>query len=223
MKKISLMIMFLIGSYGCKNKLNKTIETPKDNVEKQSFEPVKDTLNTKVDNNYIEVKTWIDDFKNFRQAVYTKDKAKLKSYFRFPIAGDNSSIWSLLSFNDVETAKRKAKYVNPDLFYEEDLDEFSHIIFNDDFVKAIMKIKTSQLFAKNHVETPQFITNGQHYQMIADYYYEEQTALYLNMSYGNNALDDNGEKISEGEYNLIYIFDVLDGKKIYFKKIELAG
>ena len=77
MKKISLMIMLLIGLYGCKNKLNKTIETPKDNVEKQSFEPVKDTLNTKVDNNYIEVKTWIDDFKNFRQAVYTKDKATI--------------------------------------------------------------------------------------------------------------------------------------------------
>lgn len=55
--KISLMIMLLIGLYGCKNKLNKTIEKPEDNVEKQSFEPVKDTLNTIVDNNYIEVKT----------------------------------------------------------------------------------------------------------------------------------------------------------------------
>ncbi|WAC42590.1 hypothetical protein [Pedobacter sp. SL55] len=223
MKKISLMIMFLIGLYACKNKLNKTIEQPKHNVEKRSFDPVKDTLNTKVNNNYIEVKTWIDDFKNFRQAVYAKDKAKLKSYFRFPIVGDNSGICSLLSFNDVEIAKRKAKYVNPDLFYEEYLDEFSQIIFNADFVKTIMKIKTAQLFTKHHAETPQFIADGKHYQMIADYYYEEQTALYLNMNYGNNTLDESGEKISEGEYNVIYIFDVLDGKKNYFKKIELAG
>ncbi|RNL50711.1 hypothetical protein [Pedobacter jejuensis] len=222
MRKISLIAVVILGFSACKNEANKSIEKPSEHLEAQLNEISKDTSNTKVSNNYIEVKTWIDDFKNFRQAVYTNDKAKLKTYFRFPIVGETSGIWSLMSFNDVEIAKRKAKYINPDLFYEEDLDEFPDGVFNADFVKTIMKIKTAQLFSKRQTETPEFTANGQNFKMIATYD-DDEAILQLNISYSNNAVDENGEKVSEGEHNVIYIFDVIGNKRIFFKKIELAG
>ncbi|MFC4211860.1 hypothetical protein ACFOWA_11740 [Pedobacter lithocola] len=222
MRRISFIAMIMLSVLACKNRENKTVEEPNDSIETQILDNAKDTSNTQLVNNYIEVNTWVDDLKNFRQALYTKDIAKLKTYFIFPYDGDKSSIWSQMSFNDVEIAARKSKYVKPELFYAEDFNKYFDIIFNADFVKTIMKIKTSQLYSKHHSETPQFIADEQTYEMIADYN-KEQNVLQLNMSYDNNSLDENGEKVSEGEHNVIYIFDVIDGKNIIFKKLELAG
>ncbi|RZL18222.1 MAG: hypothetical protein EOO96_27945, partial [Pedobacter sp.] len=98
------------------------------NTQNVVQEKVADTTQIKIANTskYIPVKTWVDDFKNFRSAVLTKDKAKLKTYFKFPVVTtENSSLWYLIQLSDGEWKKRKLKYGSKaDFFYEEDLDRY---------------------------------------------------------------------------------------------------
>jgi len=197
------------------------------NTQNVVQDKVADTTQIKVANTskYIPVKTWVDDFKNFRSAVLTKDKGKLKTYFKFPVVTtENSSLWYLIQLSDGEWKKRKLKYGSKaDSFYEEDLDRYIDEIFDADFVKAITKIKTAKLLNEQHSESPVFTKGDYTYQMLADFYVEEQNALYLNMSFGNTGVDENGEHVSEGEHNNIYMFEVVDNKRIIFKGFTVAG
>jgi hypothetical protein len=86
-----------------------------------------------------------------------------------------------------------------------------------------MKIKSAKLFEIHESETPEFAGKYQAFKMIAEYQDDGQTTLHLNIAYSNNRTDENGEYVSEGEHNVIYIFDVIDHKKIIFKKIVVAG
>ena len=36
---------------------------------------------------------WINNFKEFRNAVYKKDKAKVKKFINFPILSSGNQIW----------------------------------------------------------------------------------------------------------------------------------
>ncbi|RZL37614.1 MAG: hypothetical protein EOO96_04680 [Pedobacter sp.] len=190
-------------------------------------EKVADSNQVNVANNskYIPVKTWVDDFKNFRSAVLTEDKAKLKTYFKFPIvATGNSSLWYLIQLSDAEWKKRKLKYGSKaDFFYEEDLDRYLNLIFDPDFVKTITKIKTAKLLNEQHSESPIFAKGDYTYQMLVDLQADESNTLFLNMSFGNTSVDENGENISEGEHNNIYMFEVIDKKRIFFKGFTVAG
>jgi len=86
-----------------------------------------------------------------------------------------------------------------------------------------MKIKTDKLFNDHHSESPLFTSADYTYQMLADVQQADTGVLYLNMSFGNNGVDENGEKVSEGEYNNIYMFNIVDGKTILFKGLTVAG
>jgi len=186
-------------------------------------EAVTKTTNTEanMDAKDIDASTWIYDFKNFRQAVYTKDKAKVKTYFDFPVGGED---WgSLVTFSDKEVQKREKALKHPELFYEADFDQYFDRIFDEDFISCIMKIKTAVLYKSNHAESPEIITDGQIIKLIVDHDTTDFNAIQLNMSYANNAVDENGEAVSEGEHNVIYIFEIIDHRKIKFKKKVFAG
>ncbi|HEX8576416.1 MAG TPA: hypothetical protein VF677_08990 [Flavobacterium sp.] len=117
MKRISLIALIILEFSACKNNTDKTTEKPNNNIEVQLTKVSKGTSNAKTADDYIEINTWIDDFKNLRQAVYTKDKAKLRTYFNFPVDEEDSSIWYLVTLNETEWSKRKSILSNPDLFY----------------------------------------------------------------------------------------------------------
>ncbi|MGQ7855969.1 hypothetical protein ACUN24_17185 [Pedobacter sp. WC2501] len=221
MKKINLLFGLLLCLAACREEKTKVAVSQSDTLLKKADKNVKDPV--KAITGYISVETWIDDFKNFRQAVYIKDKAKLKTYFNFPVVADeNSSLWFVVQLSEKEWQKRKAKYAQAELFYEEDFDLYFDKIFNADFSKTLMKIKTDKLFNNHHSESPVFTLKGYTYQMLADVQ-PADNVLQLNMSYGNNGVDENGEKVSEGEYNNIYMFNIVDGKTILFKGLTVAG
>ena len=213
--KNTLLLLLLFTLFGCKNKSvqkvdGKSDSNPQDSVEVSKAEPESVTTFN-----------WIDDFEDFRQAVYTKDKAKLKTYFNFPV-GDES--WgSLIPFSAEESKSRAAKYANPDLFYEEDFDQYFDRIFDADFVKSIMKIKATDLNKEKLAQTPEFKGDDFNFKMIAIYNGDDKPILQLNLSYTNNAVDENGEQVSEGEYNVIYIFRIINGKKLVFNRKVFAG
>lgn len=181
-----------------------------------------DTTLTVQDQNYVGVNNWLDDFKNFRQAVYLKDIEKLKTYFDFPVKDDGAAIWHLCNLTEKEMQTRKNKVADPTLFYEEDLERYYSRIFNADFVKTLLKVKSAKLYETHSNETPEFTTADHIYRLIAEYNPADKV-LSLNLAYTNNAKDEDGNPISEGECNVIYSFTVINGKHLKFRRIDIAG
>ncbi|WP_406825981.1 hypothetical protein [Pedobacter sp. KACC 23697] len=215
MKPPHLMLALILLS-ACNN-------TPKKTENKSASQTtIKDTTVVPQAKNDVEVKTWSDDFKNFRDAVYSKNLKKLKTYFDFPVADDGASIWSLCHLTESEIKARKNKFKNPDLFYEQDLEQYYSRIFNADFVKTLQKIKSDKLYETYYNETPAIVTVDTKYKLIAEYN-ATGAVLSLNLAYTNNAKDEEGNEVSEGEYNIIYSFKVIDGKYLKFKRIDIAG
>jgi len=215
MKPIHLILAFILLS-ACNNSQKKAKDQSTSQTE------AKDTILIPQAKNDVEVKDWSDDFKNFRETIYSKDLKKLKTYFDFPVADDGASIWSLCNLTEAEIRERKNKFENPDLFYEQDLEQYYSRIFNADFVKTLLKINADQLYQTGYNETPEVTTNETKYQLIAEYN-KTSKVLSLNLAYTNNAKDEEGNAVSEGEYNIIYSFAVIDGKYLKFKRIDIAG
>ncbi|SDG51067.1 hypothetical protein SAMN05421827_107122 [Pedobacter terrae] len=172
--------------------------------------------------NDVEVKNWLDDFKNFRETLHLKDLKKLKTYFDFPVSDDGAAIWSLCNLTEAEIQARKSKFKNADLFYEQDLEQYYNRIFNADFVKMLLKIKSDKLYATHYNETTEVTTADHIYKLIAEYNATSKV-LSFNLAYANNGTDEEGNRVSEGEYNIIYSFTVIDGKYLKFKRIDIAG
>jgi len=218
MNKIYLLAGYLLFLSSCQNTRLKQGEKQDTVVRGKSIEtPIADSTSR-----YEEVKTWLNDFKNFRQAVYNKDLKKLKTYFNFPLADEGGTIWHLCNLSPPEAKKRKTLFANPDLFYEEDFDKYYVRIFNKDFTKCLLKVKSAELYNNLQTETPEFADEDQSFLMYADYY-EEDKNLVLNIAYHNNGTDFEMNEISEGEHNIIYTFNVVDGKYLVLRRIDIAG
>lgn len=172
--------------------------------------------------NDVEIRNWLDDFKNFREALHLKDLKKLKTYFDFPVSDDGAAIWSLCNLTEAEIQARKSKFKNADLFYEQDLEQYDDRIFNADFVKMLLKIKSDKLYATHYNETAEVTTADHIYKLIAEYNATSKV-LSFNLAYANNSTDEEGNRVSEGEYNIIYSFTVIDGQYLKFKRIDIAG
>lgn len=216
MKRIALIFASTL-LLACNNTLQKAKnETPSPTAASL------DTTTIVGEENYAGVDTWLDDFKNFRQAVYLKDIRKLKTYFDFPVKDDGATIWHLCNLTEAEMQARKNRVADPELFYEQDLEQYYSKIFNADFVKTLLKVKSAKLYETHSNETPEFKTADHIYKLIAEYNSTDKV-LSLNLAYANNAKDDEGNPVSEGEYNVIYSFKIVDGKRLKFSRIDIAG
>jgi len=87
MKKM-LIILFAAGIYSCGNNPSATGQATTESVADKAADSItnkQDTLNA----------LWINDFRNFRNAVYQNDVNKLKTYFKFPVLNPYNEIWSV--------------------------------------------------------------------------------------------------------------------------------
>jgi hypothetical protein len=101
--------------------------------------------------NCYEDSTWIQHFREFRNAVYQHDKNKTKSFFVFPIMNDNNEIWDLVTDGNTEALKLRPGKTK--LFTEKDFDLYFDKLFPKRFVSSILKIKTDELYKKGETET----------------------------------------------------------------------
>lgn len=196
--------------------LSACTDTAQKKTTQQTAVATTDSLkSTAANEKYTAVATWIDDFKNFRNAVYNKDPEQLKSYFEFPLNADSSQIWSAI---DTEGKRQGA---DSNHFNEEDFNKHYHELFPAEFLKCLLKIKSAKLYSTGENASPEFNENDQLFTLYTNFYKDTQE-LHLNMAYGGG-LDENGERVSEGEHNIIYVFTVTDHKHLKFKKIVFAG
>ena len=213
-KSLSIILVFLFLS--CNQ-----------NTEKKSVTEKKENLKTSnTENKNIEPKvkinTSIESFKEFRNAVYQKDKVKVKTFVDFPIYNENNEIWYLEGIADEKFLKKITDKITP--FTETEFDKHYDKIFTTYFVKAILKIKSEILFKNGQYETIELTKDETKYKIYATYdKINKGITLNLDMETPIKLNDGENDLIETAEYNIFYIFKIEDGKNIKFKQIRIAG
>jgi len=167
--------------------------------------------------------TWINSFRIFQDAIYQRDIEKVKGFFNFPIMNQSNEIWYLVYEGNIESIKLLSDEIKP--FTEKDFELYFDKIFPQTFVRSINKIKSEELFKIGETESIELKEGKTTYKAYATYSKESKT-LTLNLAFNTpiKTIDGEGQEIEEpGEYNIIYIFNVLDRSGIKFKQIRLAG
>ena len=181
------------------------------------------------DNNEVQVnaladtttKRWIDDLKNFRDALYTNDTSRVKTFFKFPVLNPANEIWYLVLTGKELEKKKLTEKISP--FAEKDLNKYYRKLFPKDFTKALLKIKSEQLYSKGETETPELKdTTGTIIKMYASVD-KKENILTLNLSYNTPWKEDSGEVMDGGESNVLYYFRILKDQRLQFMYVRLAG
>lgn len=153
---------------------------------------------------------WIDDFKNFREAVYQGQRLKVKTYFDFPVQNEHNELWWLV------TAPGESEQDISKPFTEKDFDKGYDKIFTREFIKALLKLKSADLYANGEAESIGLKEGATSYKVYAGFDKDSKT-LTLNLAF-NTATEEEG-----GEYNVIYTFSILPSGRLKFKQLNLAG
>src|SRR5687768_10916625 len=74
---------------------------------------------------------WIDSFREFRNAVYQRNKPKVKEYVDFPLLDSNNNIWYLVYAGADEKTASLSNTVKP--FTEKDFDTYFDSLFTKRF------------------------------------------------------------------------------------------
>lgn len=159
-------------------------------------------------------KKWIDHFKQFRSAIYENDKAKVKAFFRFPITLSSPDIWNLVLGSEAEKENTKHR----SSFTENDFNKFYTKLFPQHFIKALLKIKTEDLYKKGRFETQMLKDGDLGFKIFANYSLAE-SLLELNL-YSEVKVDD---ETGKAETSIIYYFTVTKEGRLVFKQVMLAG
>ena len=211
MKKVLVVFSLLVLIAACKNSKTTDANGTADSV---SVSKEVSTVEVHVDS----ASTWIDSFKDFRQALLDKDKVKLKTFFNFPLIGESASVFDVSGLTDAELEQRKKEVADPDVFNESDFDKYYNRLFDKRFLTALLKVKSAELYTKHDYSTTEFPDPETPYTLHASYD-EKLHTLQLNMAFRYDVPHED----AIGESNVIYIFDVVDGKKLVFKTVVQAG
>ncbi|MBW1657947.1 hypothetical protein [Flavobacterium quisquiliarum] len=199
----------------------------KQDAEKKSATEIKENLEiSKTENIKIEPQaepnTLVESFKEFRNAIYQRDKVKVKEFIDFPIYNDNNEIWYLGNMADDEFFKKAGDKVIP--FPETEFDKYYDKIFSNYFLRGILKIKTGILFSKGEFETIELTDKDTKFKIYATYN-DKENEIILNLAIESPIKVNDGENdsIENSESNVIYYFKIENGKDIRFKQIRVAG
>ena len=160
---------------------------------------------------------WIDNFRTFRDAVYQRNKEKVKQFFDFPVMNPGNEIW-YLAYGGVEN-KVNADDIKP--FTEKDFDRYVDSLFPKRFINCLLKIKSEELWKTGRAETKGIKDGNTTYVLYATFDKSDNT-LTLNLN-SNSPYKINDTEWESAEGSEIYIFSVLGNGKIKFVRVALAG
>ncbi|HTQ64060.1 MAG TPA: hypothetical protein VMI12_04645 [Puia sp.] len=162
---------------------------------------------------------WVENFRQFRQAIYQRDKAKAKSFVDFPILNYNNEIWYLAYDQNDKLIRKLPESVKP--FTEQDFDKYFDKIFSKRFINCLLKIKTDELYKTGEFNTPSFddSASGTMYEINATFDKSENTIVLILYSQADHT-DDNEDS---GEFSIDYYFTITKNGHIKFKQIRIAG
>jgi hypothetical protein len=162
---------------------------------------------------------WVDNFRQFRDALYRADKSKAKAFFDFPFTNETNEIWYLAYAGNDEAIDKLGATVKP--LTEKDFDKYFNKLFSPELIKCLLPIKTDELYKKGKSESPEVKSGSTTYKLYATYTKADST-IELNLA------TKTSYKVSATEYdasesNYIYYFQVLPNGHIKFKKLLMAG
>lgn len=164
---------------------------------------------------------WIANFREFRDAIFQKNKKKAKAFLDFPLKNERNEIWYLIYDHDDKKAIEKLQNtIKP--FTEADFEKHFETIFSENFVKSLLKIKTDELYEKGIYETPEIKENETIYIIYSNFNRTKKT-LELNFALKTEYNDSNGELVDGGEFSVIYCFVITKQGHIKLKEVRIAG
>ena len=89
---------------------------------------------------------WVDNFRQFRDALYKNDKSKAKEFVDLPFKNEGNEIWYLAYADNEKASDKLEQTVKP--FSEKDFDKYFDKIFTKNLIKCFLKIKTDDLYKK---------------------------------------------------------------------------
>lgn len=192
--KVLLFMLILTVSFSCKR-------------AKTNGVPNKDAGTETVNEATAAAPGWMADFEKFRTALKNGDKETVKSYFSFPIDNGNFELW-FLAAGDAEVAEDlEENEPLPESFFDLSYDQ----IFPKSLIDGISKLDIEKLQKSGEQETELMIDGEQEYLTRAS------------IGESNRMLTLENRAMAPHEFSVFYFFDIVDGQKIKFKKVLLAG
>jgi hypothetical protein len=152
--------------------------------------------------------SWIADFRALRDALYRHDKAAVKAWFTFPVQSAHNDIWYAVQATGA-IANRP--------FLAADFDKYYDRLFPPRFVKALLKVKTEELYHSGHFETPLLREGKEKFRIIAD---AGTGGRILQLNYYSEAAVEGMDETSES--SVIYRFRI-SGNRLHFYELRVAG
>lgn len=167
----------------------------------------------------IDSNLWIEDFRNFRDAVYKRDIEKVITYFDFPINKEGEGIWFFAKNADDFFAKSDSSKK----FTEKEFYKYFDKIFSKEFVKTLLKIKTKDLLTEHETQSIE-IKEGKFKKYFLSIGVDSlKKSLYLNLDIDDVFIQKDGD-INPMEFSTILVFDIIDDyKKIKYRLFTFAG
>ncbi len=208
MKKLLLGLTLSVALFSCKDKAAESTTAQNTSTSSTLANAATTTNNSTTDKAALQPTSVVDAFKAMRDAIYNKDKEKIASYFDFPI--QNAELfWSLSSKNPKATMTKEEFLANIDK------------IFDDLFIKALLKVKSEELFSKGKFTTEKISVTQKN--VAPGSTTETVTQIDANYNKAANTLQlINHLEEGDGESSLIFDFKSTDGK-IKFVKFNMAG
>jgi len=163
---------------------------------------------------------WVDNFRQFRDAIFQRDKTRAKVFFNFPIKDSSNEIWFLAYDQNEKAIDKLRNIVKP--FTEADFDKYFNKVFSKNFVKSLLKIKADELYKKGAYQTLEFKDSSTTYILYSTFDKTDNT-LELNFASKTEYKDEKGDPLDGGEFNIIYYFEITKKGHLKFKQIRLAG
>ena len=162
---------------------------------------------------------WAENIRQFRDALYQRDKIKAKAFFNFPFINDGNELWYLIYADNEKAFEKLGTKVKP--LDENDFQKYFTKIFPKQFINCFLKIKIDEIFKKGRSESPELKDSTTFYKLYATYSKKERI---LELSLATRT----PEKISATEFepnesNYIYQFIVLENGHIKFRRFLIAG
>lgn len=162
---------------------------------------------------------WVDNFRQFRDGLYKKDKSKAKEFLDFPFKNPGNEIWYLV-YADNEKALDKLDE-NVKTLTEKDFEKYFDKIFTKPLINCFLKIKMDDLYKKGKSESPMIKDSSNTYKLYTSYD-KLNKIVELNLAI-NATYKTSDTKYEAGESNFMYQFLILQNGHIKLKKILIAG
>jgi len=162
---------------------------------------------------------WIDNFRTFRDAIYQRNKEKVKQFFEFPVMNEQNGIWYQVYSGHEKQLGSISDSIKP--FTEKDFDTYFDALFPKRFINCLLKIKSEELWKTGKVETKAIKDGNTTYVLYATFDKADNT-LTLNLN-SNSPYKISDTEWETAEYSEIYEFTVSSNGKIKFMRVMQAG